>query len=299
MKREFNLTESIYMVEAHCHMAFAYHIKENGGWRKVDTISELSPEQLEQYEGMYSHVQDDVLVAVREGRVYACPYTEEAEEALKEKGFITGGKYFTILLKNNTSELFLNQWESLLYRREHFEQQKVKAAIKAYCEEKGLGEINPELLTHCMRVPNRGFEIREEETDVLDVGCRSHGYIVTEEHNRLRVYPCRSYWLCGSLNFRTEVGSYRFRNGICLFAYSDGSTYFTPDYEVVLALEEAGYDYSALSCVPDPAHAVDPDIASAWNALKGKYMPERTFDCRRAYNLYPFKESNTPLDGLD
>ena len=272
---------------------FKYCNEESGCYEICDS-SEADSNILEMFDKKYS-IDGNTLVIVTDGKIFASPYMAEVEKYLKKEGFTEG--CFSIYMNCRVNQ-WLKMYDNLLYRRRYLQKKSIIADIKEYCRIKHISEIDSELLEHCLRIPD--FGIRTAEADTSYIGYRSEHAMITrvEGTEDVRVYPMESYWGNSDKEknynlFRTNVGLYGFRNGIAVFAYSDGNTYVTPDYEVVMALEAAGYEERGTLYVPfaKSEEIFDESILQSWKELCMKYAPERSYDYERDYSsiggVYP------------
>ena len=182
--------------------------------------------------------------------VFVAPYTKKAIEVLKNAG-LTEGAFYVPFSNGDFPKQEQAKWSSLRELAREASYRDYEVDCIEWCNSHNIGELEPELLANCFRIPRDGVSVKHPFYEGV---C----YPVCNEQ-------------CMDSTVTDKLGCFYCNNGIVAFVYRDGHTYVTKGYWVVECLLAAGYRERGIF-VPfsNGEQIADPGLADAWSRIVKK-----------------------------
>lgn len=179
---------------------------------------------------------------------YVIPYTRDVMNILKTAGF--QHEFFNVPFSAGDYPADMKEeWDALQADALAHYKKEFEDDCAAYCDERGVHEIAPELLQACFRIPDHGVRVKQQSFECTyypEINCFSlEGFALT------------------------KIGRYCAYNDVIAFVYRDGGSYVTCDYAIVDALHNAGFTQSSLFVPFSSGEKIlNPELAAAWEKVR-------------------------------
>lgn len=240
--------------------------------REILDVSSLS----RNFNGCYAN-SNMILAFIIENRVFVCPKTKQKIETLVEAG-LKKADFYVPYSENEEYPLENEEkWVFLLEEQKRVLEAEFIGECEAFCDTNNIRKLSDEILEKCLEIPKDGIAISidtaRNEHNPHVVGFR--GVLANDpERKKMKTHKTVYYpeiKITGEhFNNRVarKLGTYCTNNGKVVFVYRNGKTYVSKFYDVVKALQEAGYIKVPMLVPLSHGEVItDPDLKAKWDSL--------------------------------
>ena len=159
------------------------------------------------------------------GKIFVTPYTRKAIVTLKEASY-KEATFYVPFSNWDYPKHQKTRWLSLKEEAEKVRHEEFSEDCIKWCDQHGVGSIDPTYLDYCFKIPQEGVAI-------------FHPRFQT------KVFPAITAEILGC-NAINVIGTYNANNGKVAFVYQDGCTYVAKGYWIIRHLRKVGYREGSL-----------------------------------------------------